>query len=639
MRMQDIAKKLKRETPTTSPDTISKTVVPQTPTNKVISGKVREQTPQWLLLEELHRGYKDFAENIINQPGLTESERVLLKGMRAAWQEETALAKQLLHQAASQLTGINKCWAHISLANLFLDLGDDDSVDYAISRARRYSFEDRLDRQCLSSMVELLDARVDIERGAHERALRTISNCLEDCSDPFLQGFASYLLGCLGRFSEKAIENRVEKLQEAVEIFQNQVINHYFLALTKLELSHCDIELAEALELARTATKELKSLGRNREAGAAQSRVNELEEKLKKTSISQKPSQATNHDRVGDCLFVSASMRAIRLRLDAISAADRDPVLILGPRGSGKEMLAQSIHSLSPRRNGPMLAINCGALPDQLVESELFGYEKGAFTGAATQKRGLFELAQDGTLFLDEIGELPPQSQTKLLRVLQMRQFRRVGGTTELFTNARIIAATNRDLDEMSQAGNFREDLLDRLSVWRLRIPPLSKRREEILPLAQEFLTRYGDGIDYQLDSSAKQFLLEKDYPGNIRVLENDIRRSIGNARAANTTTINASMICEEFEIEKFSQLNQKEQSNSTSKTNKNSSDLYKIAAMSDIPNFEEAMLNFERHLLTQALAACQWSKKLAANALGMSERTFWRAVQRHKLHTRPDDF
>ncbi|KAF0247596.1 MAG: hypothetical protein FD167_3005, partial [bacterium] len=135
---------------------------------------------------------------------------------------------------------------------------------------------------------------------------------------------------------------------------------------------------------------------------------------------------------------------------------------------------------------------------------------------------------------------------------------------------------------------------------------------------------------------SAKQFLLEKDYPGNIRVLENDIRRSIGNARVATTTLINAAMICEDFDVEKFTSLAEeaKNQSNPLQME-----ELYKIIAMEDNPNFEEAMMNFERHLLTRALAACQWSKKIAANALGMSERTFWRAIQRHKLHTRPDDF
>ncbi len=632
--MQDIAKKLKRETPS-EPTIIKENSSPQT---QLKTGKVRERSAPWMLLEALYNGYQDFAENIIRQTNLTESERKLLSGIKAAWQEEAPLAKQLLNQSATQLIGINKCWAHISLANLFLDLGDDDSVDYAISRARRYAYEDRQDSQCLAILVELLDARVDIERGAHERALRTINNILSDCSDTFLYGFACYLIACLGRFSEKAAQTRVEKLQEALGIFQNQEINHYFLALTKLELSQCDIELQKAHKLAKEAAESLKSLGRNREAGAAQTRATELEEKLNQlTSVSTPSSQTiTSHDRVGTCLFISASMRAIRLKLDAISAADRDPVLILGPRGSGKEMLAQSIHTLSPRRNGPMLAINCGAIPDQLVESELFGYEKGAFTGANTQKRGLFELAHNGTLFLDEIGELTLSAQTKLLRVLQARQFRRVGGTTELSTNARIVAATNRDLDEMAQGGNFRDDLLDRLSVWRLRIPPLSRRREEILPLAEEFLNRYGDGVKYQFDSSAKQFLLEKDYPGNIRVLENDIRRSIGNARVTTTTLINAAMICEDFDVEKFTSLAEeaKNQSNPLQME-----ELYKIVAMEDIPNFEEAMMSFERHLLTRALAACQWSKKIAANALGMSERTFWRAIQRHKLHTRPDDF
>jgi transcriptional regulator with GAF, ATPase, and Fis domain len=635
MRMQDIAKRLKRETSTEIPT--GKTLSTQATPTKDSPEKTRERSAPWSLLEALHNGYLDFAENVIRQSTVTESERKLLNGIKAAWQEEVTLAKQLLNNSATQLTGINKCWAHISLANLFLDLGDDDSVDFSISRARRYAYEDRQDRQCLSIFVELLDARIDIERGAHERALRTINNVLSDCSDHLLYGFACYLLACIGRFSEKAAQTRIEKLYEAIEIFQNIEINHYFLALTKLELSQCDIDLKEAYTVAKESAESLKSLGRKRESGAAEIRAKELEEKIYQLNRVSTPSKPIdNHERVGNCLFVSASMKAIRLKLDAISAADKDPVLILGPRGSGKEMLAQSIHILSPRRQGQLLAINCGALPDQLVESELFGYEKGAFTGANTQKRGLFELAENGTLFLDEIGELSLAAQTKLLRVLQSRQFRRVGGTTELTTNARIIAATNKDLDEMAQSGGFRDDLLDRLSVWRLRIPPLSRRKEEIMPLAEEFLIRYGEGAKYQFDNSAKQFLLEKDYPGNIRVLENDVRRSIGNARAANTLSINSAMICEDFDIDQFAVLNEQKKSQPNSVFPE---ELNKIVTMKDIPNYEEAMMVFEKHLLTRALAACQWSKKITANALGMSERTFWRAIQRHKLHTRPDEF
>jgi two-component system, NtrC family, response regulator AtoC len=619
-KLHEIAKKLKRETTVVNSNSTAMQSTQPLPT----TSKMRERTTPWLLIEALHQGQTKAADAIINKSELTETEKLLLKGMRAAWAEEATQAEQILGRAAGQLVGISRCWAHLELAQLFLDLGKDDQADYHLSRARRYSYEDRQDRQCLTIMVDLIDARADIERGAHQRAHNTINSLLADCSDGYLKGIAFYLLGCLGRFREGAsASDRSENLREAINIFESQSTDRYYLALSRLEMSHCAADLKTAEEMARSAGAELSALGRVREAKAAQARAAELAGEL---ANSRAGADSDNHERIGQCLFISASMRAMRLKLDAIAGAERDPVLILGPRGSGKEMIAQSIHALSPRRQKSMLAINCGALPEQLVESELFGYEKGAFTGAATQKKGLFELADGGTLLLDEIGELAPSAQAKLLRVLQTGRFRRLGGTAEIVTDVRIIAATNRDIDEMAGVGTFRADLLDRLSVWRLRIPPLSKRREEILPLAEEFLERYGEG-KYRLDNNAKKFLLEKDYPGNVRILENDIRRSIGNARAAGTDLITAPMILEDYDPSMPDSLNPVNKTDSTART----------FSIDEIPNYDEAMLNFERELLIRALAACQWNKKLAAVALGMSERTFWRAVQRHRLHTRPE--
>lgn len=629
MRMHDLTKNLKRvyhPPSTTTGATNSPTPASNTPSNL----KVREMTPQWLLIESLQRGNGYTADALIDQPGLLESEKQLLKGMRAIWREELTPAEQTLTRVAAQLTGINKCWAHLSLAQLFIDQGNEESVDYHISRARRYAYEDRQDRQRLITYVDLIDARADVDRGAHENGLRTINNLLENCEDPYLYGLACYLIGCFGRFRSDMAEARSQNLSQAITIFQEQEPNRYLLALAQHELSYCDIDSREALKLAQLAAQALQELGRTRELRIVQTHVKELEEKVARGRLTN---TAIGHDRVGQCLFISAPMRAIRHKLDAIAGAEGDPVLILGPRGSGKEMLAQSIHMLSPRSKGPMLAINCAALPDHLIESELFGYEKGAFTGANNQKRGLFELAENGTLFLDEMGELTPSAQTKLLRVLQTGQFRRLGSTVESFTNARIIAATNRDLADMAAQGTFRDDLVDRLSVWRLRIPPLSQRREEILPLAEEFLKRYGGEDNFRLDESAKQFLLQKDFPGNVRILENDIRRSIGNARAVGTNIIKADMICDDFETIVETAAPSRNQMGQTAPTIKG-----RPVSIEDIPNYDEAILKFERELLIRALAACQWNKKIAATALGMSERTFWRAIQRHRLHAPPED-
>jgi len=210
-------------------------------------------------------------------------------------------------------------------------------------------------------------------------------------------------------------------------------------------------------------------------------------------------------------------------------AATDSTVLILGETGTGKELIARAIHRHSGRRDHPLIKINCATLPRDLVESELFGHEKGAFTGATQQRRGRFELADGGTLFLDEIAELPLEAQAKLLRVLQDQEFERVGGTRSLRTDVRVIAATNRDLDDRLKAGTFRADLYYRLNVFPLTLPPLRERREDIPHLIRYFMGRAGRKVGKQFEDVAPA-LLEKamahDWPGNVRELENVVERA-----------------------------------------------------------------------------------------------------------------
>ncbi len=204
-------------------------------------------------------------------------------------------------------------------------------------------------------------------------------------------------------------------------------------------------------------------------------------------------------------------------------------VLIGGESGTGKELAAQAIHLGSPRRTQPFVAINCAALTETLLESELFGHEKGAFTGAAQQKKGKIEIAQNGTLFLDEIGEMPFNLQAKLLRVLQEREFERVGGTRPLKADIRLIAATNRDLQREVKNGTFRQDLFYRLNVVRLTMPALRERKEDILPLAESFVQKFSRVLNRKIrgiSANAKKLLLEYDFPGNVRELENAIERA-----------------------------------------------------------------------------------------------------------------
>jgi two-component system response regulator AtoC len=211
-------------------------------------------------------------------------------------------------------------------------------------------------------------------------------------------------------------------------------------------------------------------------------------------------------------------------------ARSRATVLIRGESGTGKELVAKAIHESSDRAGGPFIAVSCAALPETLLESELFGHEKNAFTGATSQKPGRFELAHKGTLFLDEIAEVPPAIQVKLLRVLQNREFERLGGTRTIKVDVRLIAATNKDLEQMVKQGTFREDLYYRLHVIQIYLPPLRERKEDIPLLVDHFLQRYNAENGKQLKSAsqeAMQMLMNYHWPGNVRELENAIERAV----------------------------------------------------------------------------------------------------------------
>ncbi|MCC6637916.1 MAG: sigma-54-dependent Fis family transcriptional regulator [Ignavibacteriaceae bacterium] len=225
----------------------------------------------------------------------------------------------------------------------------------------------------------------------------------------------------------------------------------------------------------------------------------------------------------------SPEMRKIYELINTVAGADTT-VLINGESGTGKELVAKAIHINSARKYFPMITVNCGALPETLLESELFGHERGAFTGAQYKRKGKFELADNGTIFLDEIGLVSPKTQIDLLRVIETKQFTRVGGNDLISSNFRVICATNELLEELVRQGKFREDLYFRLNVFSITIPPLRDRRDDIVLLAEHFLKKFSDGMNRNIKAISKdamEFLLGYSWPGNVRELENAIERAV----------------------------------------------------------------------------------------------------------------
>ncbi|MBF4515540.1 sigma 54-interacting transcriptional regulator [Flavobacterium sp. ANB] len=256
------------------------------------------------------------------------------------------------------------------------------------------------------------------------------------------------------------------------------------------------------------------------------------------SSISFQTAKNQNGNEDSEIIGNSDAIQKVKTLINQVASSDSG-VLILGESGTGKEVVAREIHQNSSRRKHPMIKVNCAAIPVNLIESELFGHEKGSFTGAVEKRIGKFELAHNGTLFLDEIGDLPTEMQTKLLRVLQEKEFERIGGKKAIKVNVRIIAATNRDLQLEMQEGRFRKDLFFRLNIFPILVPPLRNRKEDIPELCLFFLNKYAHNCNKKnigLSANALKSILNYSWPGNIRELEHCLERSI---LLTNESTIN----------------------------------------------------------------------------------------------------
>jgi DNA-binding NtrC family response regulator len=300
----------------------------------------------------------------------------------------------------------------------------------------------------------------------------------------------------------------------------------------KQEAPGTDVILMTAYATAQTAVEAMKKgaydyLIKPFDMDELRLKVQRLLEKkrLERENLDLRQQLKTRY-RFDNIIGLSGKMQDV-FRLVEMVSQTNTTVLIRGESGTGKELIAMAIHQNSPRAQHPFVAVNCAAIPENLLESELFGYEKGAFTGADRSKPGRFELAGEGTLFLDEIGDLPLSLQVKLLRVLQNREFERLGGLKPIPMRARIIAATNKDLEKEMREGRFREDLYYRINVFPIFLPPLRERKEDILPLVEYFTKKLNNGQPVPLATETQQILLNYHWPGNVRELENVIERAV----------------------------------------------------------------------------------------------------------------
>jgi Nif-specific regulatory protein len=330
------------------------------------------------------------------------------------------------------------------------------------------------------------------------------------------------------------------------------------------------------------------------------SRVRGRQEEIKSRKLARGENNSISRNFVGN----SDVMRQLSNSISKVADSSTS-ILITGETGTGKEVVAREIHERSPRRGAPLVKVNCGAIPENLIESELFGHEKGSFTGAVSQRKGRFEMARGGTIFLDEVGELPPSAQVKLLRVLQEREFERVGGHETIKINVRVVAATNRSLEEEVQNNNFRVDLYYRLNVFPIHVPGLRERGSDVMLLADHFVQRFSQELGKnvsRIDTPAIDMLMAYHWPGNVRELENTIERSV---------LLSEDGVIHGHHLPPSLQMKRPE------------------TYLGEKGKFETLVQNYERQLIVEALKESWGNQTEAARLLGTTKRVVQYKIQK----------
>ena len=345
-----------------------------------------------------------------------------------------------------------------------------------------------------------------------------------------------------------------------------------------------------------------------------------LERKLLRNEVQSLRNQLEEKYSRKRIVAESDEMRKILEVIDLVTRTD-STVLIEGESGTGKELVARALHFSGPRASKPFITVNCAALPEPLLESELFGHVKGTFTGAVKDKKGLFEEADEGTLLLDEIAEMPMSIQVKLLRVLQEGSIRKVGGAAEIDVDVRIIASTNKKLASLAKEGNFREDLFYRLNVIPMTVPPLRERKKDIAPLVEHFVKVCNRKLNKKVrgfTAGAMKLLINHDWPGNIRELENLVERTI---TFSTSDLITAQDLSEIFHMDGIT-AGQKEQA--------------RITSVKDETSLDRLYGRVEKEFILNALERNGWNQSQTAREIGISRSSLWTKMKKHTIKSQP---
>jgi formate hydrogenlyase transcriptional activator len=482
---------------------------------------------EFLGLEDLRQGRSRVVPDLDEEQATSWADILRRAGARSCLNVPLQAAAGLMGSlnAFSDVPGVFRP-EHVEIAEQFAS-----HLAVAIQQARL--------RAQVERHAAVLEERVEVrtrELQSSENRLRSLVQVLPDLV---------FVVDEEGRYveiltaKEHLLYRPVEKLkgQRIHDVFSPDAADR-FLGLISQTLGSGRTEVLEyALEVpagerwfeARTAVIEVPCRDRNCVAIVARDITDRKRAEELETQVVYLKEELKSDRNWGEMVGTSPSMQAVFKSIEMVAGTD-SMVLLLGETGTGKELIARAVHSLSQRQNAVMMKVNCGALPAGLVESELFGHERGAFTGATQQKKGRFELAHRGTLFLDEVGELPPEAQVKLLRVLQEQEFERVGGAQTIRVDVRVIVATNRDLHQEVKEGRFRADLFYRLNIFPIQVPPLRERRGDIPQLTQHFMQKFSrrmGRLAERISQKALDRLVNYDWPGNVRELANVIERAV----------------------------------------------------------------------------------------------------------------